>query len=165
MLRIRLSRVGRRNLNVFRIVVADKNAPIKGRVIEILGMYNPRDEKDNLKINKERVNYWISVGAKPTDTVTNLLVDAKILPEKDKIKKTTKKKTREKEEKIEKPDVIESPGAPKAVQQGSILEEPEEEKKEEGEKPKEISEESKPVEKEIAPEAKNKGESKKEEKS
>ena len=137
MLRIRLSRVGRKNLNIFRIVVAEHQAPIKGRFVEILGTYNPNQEKDNLKIDEKRVKYWMSVGAKPTDTVINLLVDSKILPAKEKIKKTTKKKSRKKEEKIEKPEHIESPSAPQ-VQQESPLEEA---IKEEPEEPKEDTKE------------------------
>src|SRR4030042_4419798 len=148
MLRIRLSRTGRKNLNLFRVVVAEHKAPIKGRFIEILGNFNPNIKLANFKVDEKRLKYWLSVGAKPTDTVTNLLVDAKLLPEKEKIKKTTKKKARKKEEKAEKPDVIESPAAQKG--EGSAMEiaevvpsesEEEEESKEETEQPKKESQE------------------------
>jgi small subunit ribosomal protein S16 len=148
MLRIRLSRTGRKNLNLFRVVVAEHKAPVKGRFVEILGNFNPNSKLANFKVNEKRLRYWLSVGAQPTDTVTNLLVDAKLLPEKEKIKKTTKKKARKKEEKAEKPDVIESPAAQKG--EGSAMEiadvvpsesEEEEESKEETEQPKKESQE------------------------
>ena len=77
MLVIRLFRVGKRNRPSFRIVVTDKkNPPSAGRFLEILGFYNPL-AKDK-KINAERVKYWISVGAKPSPTINNLLVSEKI---------------------------------------------------------------------------------------
>ena len=162
MLRIRLSRTGRKNLNLFRVVVAEQKAPIKGRFIEILGNFNPNAKLVNFKINEKRLKYWLSVGAQPTDTVTNLLVNAKLLPEKEKIKKTTKKKDRKKEEKAEKPAVIESPKAPKegegsAMEIPEDIERPEEEKKKEIEKSEpEITEELKEKEtpKEEKPEEK-----------
>lgn len=161
MLRIRLSRTGRKNLNLFRVVVAEHQAPIKGRFVEILGNFNPNTKADNFKVNEKRLKYWLSVGAQPTDTVTNLLVDAKLLPEKEKIKKTTKKKARKKEEKVEKPDVIESPTAPKQGE-GSVMEmaevvpsesEKKEESKEKTEQPKKESQEKEnpPAEKENPP--------------
>jgi len=78
MLVIRLFRVGKRNRPSFRIVVTDKkNPPSAGRFLEILGFYNPLS-KDK-KINAERVKYWISVGAKPSETAHNLLVSEKII--------------------------------------------------------------------------------------
>ena len=130
MLRIRLTRTGRKNLSHFRIVVAQKEAPIKGRFIEILGAFDPKidDRKKAININEERLKYWQSVGAKPTDTVTNILVDAGILDAKFRIKKTSKKKVKGKEEKPEKPAVIETPQAPQ-VQEGSAMEIPAEEAK------------------------------------
>jgi len=136
MLRIRLLRTGRKNLSQFRIVVARKEAPIKGDFIEIVGSYNPNlDKKDGLKINKDRINYWLKVGAKPSDTVNNLLVDAEILTAKDRIKKTTAKKVKQKEEKPEKPAVIEAPATP-TVQAASAMEiVPEESNKEKSPEP------------------------------
>lgn len=65
--------MGKRNQPFFRIVVIDKKAPAKGgKPLENLGFYNPLTKERNLK--KERVLYWISVGAKPSDTVYNLLI-------------------------------------------------------------------------------------------
>ncbi|MDD5626813.1 MAG: 30S ribosomal protein S16 [Patescibacteria group bacterium] len=77
MLRIRLTRRGKRNRPFFRIVVSEARAPIKGRFIEVLGGLDPLGKKVSLK--EERIKYWLSCGAKPSDTVHNLLVDHKII--------------------------------------------------------------------------------------
>ncbi|MFA4880323.1 MAG: 30S ribosomal protein S16 [Candidatus Doudnabacteria bacterium] len=77
MLRIRLTRRGKRNRPFFRIVVAEARAPIKGRFIEVLGGLDPLGKKTSLK--EERIKYWLSCGAKPSDTVHNLLVGHKII--------------------------------------------------------------------------------------
>lgn len=76
MTRIRLARFGRKNLPFYRITVADSRAPRDGKHLEVLGHYNPLPGKDGMKrigINSERVKYWLSVGAQPTDTVARLL--------------------------------------------------------------------------------------------
>lgn len=72
MLKIRLTRKGKRNRAFFRIVVAESQTPVKGRFIEILGFVDPLHKKHRLK--KERIAYWLSQGAKPSATVHNLLV-------------------------------------------------------------------------------------------
>lgn len=77
MLRIRLSRVGKRNNAQFRITVADGHRAPSGKFIEILGHYNPHTKEKVL--NKERIEYWIARGAKPSPTVHNSLVDAGII--------------------------------------------------------------------------------------
>ncbi|MEK7567896.1 MAG: 30S ribosomal protein S16 [Patescibacteria group bacterium] len=78
MLRIRLQRVGRKHEPSFRVVLTEsQNSTKSGRVQEILGTYDPRF--DNPVIKGDRVKYWISMGAQPTDTVHNLLVSQKIL--------------------------------------------------------------------------------------
>ena len=78
MLRIRLQRVGRKHESSFRVVLTEgTNSTKTGRVQEILGSYNPRTNQPVMK--EERVKYWISVGAKPTDTVHNLLISQKII--------------------------------------------------------------------------------------
>lgn len=77
MLRIRLSRVGKKNTPIYKVVVAEKNRPVKGKFIESLGMYNPGN-KDNT-LNAERIKYWISVGAQPSQTVHNLLIKHNII--------------------------------------------------------------------------------------
>ncbi len=79
MLAIRLKRVGRTNDPSFRIIVQDhRRSPKKTRgLVEYVGSYDAR--KGTPQINGERVKYWISQGARPSDTVHNLLVDAKVI--------------------------------------------------------------------------------------
>lgn len=71
--KIRMKRLGAKKKPFYRIVVADERAPRDGRFIEEIGYYNPISEPKVFKIDSERVNYWISVGAKPTKTVERLL--------------------------------------------------------------------------------------------
>ena len=78
MVKIRLRRIGRKNLPVYRLVVADSRSPRDGRFIEIIGQYAPR-QKDGLTIDAQRANYWLDVGAQPTDTARSLLRRAGIL--------------------------------------------------------------------------------------
>lgn len=82
MLAIRLKRVGRTNDPSFRIIVQDhRRSPKKTRgLVEYVGSYDAR--KGTPQINGERVKYWMSQGARPSDTVHNLLVDAKVIAEK-----------------------------------------------------------------------------------
>jgi len=76
MLAIRLQRVGRKNDPSFRVIVADsKLKPKTGNFVEVLGSYNARMGKP--VINVERAKYWMSMGAKASGTVHNLLVDLK----------------------------------------------------------------------------------------
>ncbi len=78
MLMIRLQRVGRTNDPSFRVVLTDsKNGPRSGKYLEILGSYNSRRGKAQLE--KEKIKYWLSVGAKPSGTVHNLLVSHKLV--------------------------------------------------------------------------------------
>jgi len=70
---IRLKRMGSNNKPFFRVVVAEKTSPRDGRFIEELGYYAPLKKDDNFKVDMERVNYWISKGAKPTETVRTLI--------------------------------------------------------------------------------------------
>lgn len=78
MLKIRLQRVGRRHQPDFRLVLTDsKNSTKSGRFKEVLGSYDPCKSTDAL--NVERVKYWLSQGASPTDTVHNLLVKHRIV--------------------------------------------------------------------------------------
>src|SRR3989344_6140433 len=97
MLRIRLQRVGRKNIPVFRIVLTDsKNSTKSGRYKEILGSFDPVKKTDAFK--EDRIKYWISMGAQPTDTLHNLLVSKKIIEGK-KINVLPRKKPIVKEEK------------------------------------------------------------------
>jgi small subunit ribosomal protein S16 len=87
MLRIRLTRVGKKNSPAYRVVVADHKRAVKRKSIEILGHYNPTTTPKELVINKERALYWISNGAQASDTVHNLMCDLGILAKDAKIKK------------------------------------------------------------------------------
>ena len=90
---IRLSRGGSKKRPFYRIVAADVRSPRDGRFIERLGTYNPMKEKDDptrLSLNKDRIKYWISVGAKPTERVSKFLF-IEGLGEKPKLYEQTKK--------------------------------------------------------------------------
>jgi small subunit ribosomal protein S16 len=73
MVRIRLRRVGRKKTPIYRIVVADSRSPRDGRFLETIGQYNPRVAEGGLKVDTDRANYWLDVGAQPSDTVRSLL--------------------------------------------------------------------------------------------
>ncbi|MDO8572309.1 MAG: 30S ribosomal protein S16 [bacterium] len=77
MLMVRLQRVGRKNDPSFRVVLTDsKNSTKSGKFLEVLGSYNARFGKPEIKA--DRVKYWVSVGAKVSPTVHNLLINEKI---------------------------------------------------------------------------------------
>ncbi len=102
MLMIRLQRVGRRNHAEFRVVVTEKTRAAKSsNYVELVGNYNPHTDVVNFK--EDRIKYWMSVGAKVSDTVHNLLVSKKIIKG-DKINVLPKKSpiVKEEEEKEEK---------------------------------------------------------------
>ncbi|MFT7557550.1 MAG: small subunit ribosomal protein S16 [Planctomycetota bacterium] len=78
MLKIRLQRIGRRHDPHFRVVVTDaRRGPKSGNFIEILGSYNAK--MGEIKLEGDRIKYWISVGAQTSGTVHNFLVDQKII--------------------------------------------------------------------------------------
>ncbi len=79
--RIRCQRFGRKKRPFYRIIAADKDAPRDGRFIEILGYYDPLPNPSVIKFNKERLKYWLSVGAKPSNTVAKLIENTKALEE------------------------------------------------------------------------------------
>ena len=80
MVRIRLRRIGRKKAPVYRIVVADSQSPRDGKFIEIIGQYAPRQQGEGgLKIDEARADYWLNVGAQPSDTVRSLLRRAGML--------------------------------------------------------------------------------------
>jgi small subunit ribosomal protein S16 len=100
MLTIRFLRRGKKNQPFFKIVVTDKRrAPRGGRFVEQVGFLNPLTKEKKLKA--ERLKYWLSVGAKPSASIHNFLVQEKILTA-EKIPLHKKKKTKG-EEKKEKP--------------------------------------------------------------
>lgn len=73
MLKIRFTRTGKTQQESFRIVVAEHSRSVKGKYLELLGNYKPATKPKEFVIQKERVEYWISKGAKPTDSVASLL--------------------------------------------------------------------------------------------
>ena len=78
--KIRMKRVGAKNAPVFRIVVADGRSPRDGKFIEEIGTYQPRKAGDNFKLDLDRVKYWISKGAQPSDTVASFIKKASKAP-------------------------------------------------------------------------------------
>lgn len=73
MVKIRLTRTGRKNAPSYRIVVVDQKNRRDGRSIEVIGHYNPTENPDNVVYKKERYEYWTSVGAQPSDAVKKLV--------------------------------------------------------------------------------------------
>ncbi|MDR2530110.1 MAG: 30S ribosomal protein S16 [Oscillospiraceae bacterium] len=73
MVKIRLRRMGAKKAPFYRVVVADSRSPRDGRFIEEIGTYNPRTQPSETKVDEERVRYWLSNGAQPTDIVRTLL--------------------------------------------------------------------------------------------
>ncbi len=93
MVKLRLTRTGKRNQPSYRLVAIQARTKRDGEAIEYLGHYNPVSKVFECK--KERVEYWLGVGAQPSDTVRALLVKKKIL----KAPKTKKKYSKEPGEK------------------------------------------------------------------
>jgi len=104
LLKIRLSRVGKKKRPAYRIVVADSRAPRDGANVEIIGHYDPLTEPPTIVINEERATHWLEHGAQPSEAVAKLL---------------TRKSARDQEEEEPTPPAPESeaeaePGAPEA---------------------------------------------------
>lgn len=70
---IRLRRDGGKNRPYYRIVVADKHSPRDGKFLELVGTYDPKKVGENYTVKLDRVDQWISKGAKPSDTVASIL--------------------------------------------------------------------------------------------
>lgn len=79
MLTIRLSRVGKRKQPIYRLIVSEKGRDPWGKVLEILGHYNPRSNPPTIEFKKERIAHWLSKGAQTSDTVWNMFHDLKIV--------------------------------------------------------------------------------------
>ena len=83
MLKIRLSMGGAKKRPVYKIVIADSRFPRDGRFIEKVGFYNPllpKNKKERINLEVERIKHWISKGAKPTLRVSRILGEAEIYP-------------------------------------------------------------------------------------
>ena len=110
MLAIKLQRIGKKHQPSYRLIVQEKREKLNGRSVEDLGWYNPLLKKYEFK--KERVEHWIKTGAKPTDTVHNLLVTAGVISgAKIPVHKKAKKKeevTASPSQESSKPEVVEA---------------------------------------------------------
>ncbi|OGG01833.1 30S ribosomal protein S16 [Candidatus Gottesmanbacteria bacterium RBG_16_52_11] len=73
MVKIRLMQTGTKNRKTYRIVAIDESKRRDGRAVEILGFYNPLVKPPEISVKKERITYWLSVGAQPTESVRKLL--------------------------------------------------------------------------------------------
>jgi len=74
--KIRLTRLGAKKKPFYRVVIANSTAPRDGKFIEIVGTYDPmlaKDSPDRVKLKQERIQYWLSVGAQPTERVAKLI--------------------------------------------------------------------------------------------
>ncbi len=126
MLTIRYLRAGKKNQLFYRVVVTDKkNPPRAGSFLEIVGFVNPFTKEKQLKA--DRIKYWLSVGAKTSDTVNNLLVKEKIIEAKKiAVHKKPKKKALEAKVKAQASAEVETkkPAEPAVGEQMPIAEEP-----------------------------------------
>ncbi|MCL4105113.1 UNVERIFIED_CONTAM: hypothetical protein GTU68_018820 [Idotea baltica] len=85
-MKIRLARGGSKKRPFYRIVAADSRMPRDGRFIEKLGTYNPllpKDSEERVKMNMERIQYWLGQGAQPTDRISRMLEAAGVLDKKE----------------------------------------------------------------------------------
>jgi small subunit ribosomal protein S16 len=121
-MKIRLARGGSKKRPFYRIVAADSRMPRDGRFIEKLGTYNPllpKDSEDRVKMNMERVQYWLDQGAQPTDRISRFLEAAGVVEKKERAnmkKAQPGKKAQERaEEKAEKARAAEEAAAEAAA--------------------------------------------------
>ena len=77
MLMIRLSRIGKKKRPFYRVVVTEKTRPANGRFVEIVGTYDPLKKPALVELKDDRVKYWLSKGAQPSDTVRSFLRNRK----------------------------------------------------------------------------------------
>ena len=139
MLKLRLSMGGTKKRPVYKIVVADSRFARDGRFIEKLGFFNPlmpKDKKERIGLEEDRIKYWLGQGAQPTSRVARILGENQIIPmpiKGNNPQKAIPKKDRKKEEKAEAPKEEKKAEAPKEEKAEAPKEEkaeaPKEEKK------------------------------------
>ena len=78
MVTIRLARMGKKKRPFYRVVIMEKTRPRNGRFVEIVGTYDPLKKPAEIKLDSERIKYWLGVGAQPSDTVRSFLRNQKI---------------------------------------------------------------------------------------
>lgn len=79
MLAIRLARIGKKNKPYYKLVVQEKTWAPKSKAIELVGAYDPHTNPPTMTLKKERILYWIGKGAQCSETVHNMLVNAKVI--------------------------------------------------------------------------------------
>ncbi len=100
MVKIRLKRQGKKFTPSYRIIATQARSKRDGRAIEDLGFYSPMSKE--IKVKKDRIEYWLGVGAKPTSTVANILIKESIIkPSKNKKSTYSKKPKRKSQERAE----------------------------------------------------------------
>jgi small subunit ribosomal protein S16 len=77
---IRLARIGKKNHPTYRIIVSDRQKDTVGTYLEQLGTFDPHQNPATILLKEDRVKHWLSVGAQPSDSVHNLLVEKGVLP-------------------------------------------------------------------------------------
>lgn len=79
MVTIRLARIGKKKRPFYRIVVTEKTRPRNGRFVEIVGTYDPLKNPAEVKLQEDRIKYWLGCGAQPSDTVRSFLRNQKLV--------------------------------------------------------------------------------------
>jgi small subunit ribosomal protein S16 len=131
-MKIRLARGGNKKRPFYRIVAADSRMPRDGRYIEKLGTYNPllpKDSEERVKMDTERVQYWLGQGAQATDRVTRMLEAAGVMEKKERNNpnkgKPGQKATERAEEKaVKAAESAEAEKAPEPIVEEPVAEEP-----------------------------------------
>lgn len=133
MLKIRLARSGAKKRPYYRIVIADARAPRDGRFIEKVGTYNPmlpKTDENRIRLNEDRIKYWLGHGAQPTDRVAMFLGNVGIIekpvfnnPEKAKPSAKTQERLKEREEKLKAAEEAANEPAEEAVAEEAPAEE------------------------------------------
>ena len=129
MLKIRMSRGGAKKRPVYKIVIADSRKPRDGRFIEKVGFFNPllpKDKKERLSLDIERIKYWLEKGAKPSDRIARFLGEVNVIPKpaqkNNPIKAKPKKKAQERLKAAQAPK--EAPAAAPAAEAAAPAAEP-----------------------------------------
>ena len=117
--KIRLARAGAKKRPYYKIVVANINSPRDGKFLEKVGVYNPmlpKEDENRVILVEDRIKYWVSVGAQPTERVGKFLIKAKLIKEKAPIKRLVKKAS---EKKVQAAKTKESPKSTEVKQEKS----------------------------------------------
>ena len=144
MLKIRMSRGGAKKRPVYKIVIADSRKPRDGRFIEKVGFFNPllpKDKKERLSLDIERIKYWLEKGARPSERIARFLGEANVIPKpaqkNNPIKAKPKKKAQERLAAAEEAKKAAEEAAKAEAEQPAESPQPETEAKSEAEAPKE----------------------------